>query len=204
LDGNPAVVAVSPPAAIKPGLNEKECFQCAASGSIACRAGGCKAGRVDCPGPCLKLSKGAWKRMNVAGHDPSELWISFKKPGGSTSWSQNHVGEVIQYQNGQPVNVGACKVCSGAASVNCTACNGGATQSCDICAGKKFVPIAWTPTDNPSFNSQPDLIRLTDGRAILGRIAASSGDERTIVTRDKKVVRVQASEILPKAEANLP
>ena len=77
-------------------------------------------------------------------------------------------------------------------------------MTCPICDGKKFIPIAWTPTNNPSFNSQPDVIRLADGQVILGRVVASVGDDRTIVTRDKKILHVKASDILPKAETNFP
>jgi hypothetical protein len=37
---------------------------------------------------------------------------------------------------------------------------------------------------------------------ILGRLAAEVGDERTIVTRDKKILHVKASDILPKPGTN--
>ena len=112
------------------------------------------------------------------------------------SWSQYHVGEVIAYQNGVAVNTGRCKICGGKTTVKCPSCKGEGKQPCEVCSGKKFVPIAWTPTDNLWFNSQPDVIRLKDGRAILGRVAGFSGDDRTIVTRDNKVLHVKASEIL--------
>lgn len=112
------------------------------------------------------------------------------------SWSQAHCGEVVAYQNGDPVNLGACKVCGGSTRVTCTACKGSGIQHCEICGGKAIVPDAWTPTDNPWFNQQPDVIRLSNGEVILGRIAASSGDDRTIVTRDKKVVHVKRSQIV--------
>jgi hypothetical protein len=145
--------------------------------------------------------------MEVAGHDPNELWQKFPNQsgrGGYQAWTQGHVGEVIQYQNGVAVNVGKCKVCGGATKVTCKTCAGTGKQTCEVCQGKKFIPTAWTPTDNPWFNSQPDLIRLKDGRTILGRIAMAVGDERTIVTRDKKTLQVKASDILPKAGTNSP
>ncbi|HEU5122843.1 MAG TPA: hypothetical protein VFW05_02130 [Verrucomicrobiae bacterium] len=189
------------PATVGPGPDEKTCFECNGSGLVACEGKGCKSGRTECPGSCIRLTRGTWRHMNVAGHDPSELWITFKTARGSRSWNQNHVGEVIQYQNGEPVNIGRCPICGGATTVVCSACKGSGKQACNICSGKKFIPATWTPTDNQWFNAQPDLIRLTDGRAILGRIAASSGDERTIVTRDKKILHVQISEIVPKADA---
>jgi hypothetical protein len=188
-----------------PGPNEKVCFACKGEGTVPCRVPGCRDGQVDCPRPCLKLSRGVWTHMAVAGHDPSELWITFTTAaGGTMSWNQNHVGEVIQIQNGNPLNVGKCKVCGGTTKVTCSVCKGTGKVPCPICNGKKFIPVAWTLTDNPWFNRQPDVIRLADGQVLLGRVASSVGDDRTIVTRDKKILHVKASDILPKAETNSP
>ena len=190
-----------------PGPNEKVCFECKGQGTVACRAPGCTNGQVDCPEPCLKLSKGAWIHMTVAGHDPSELWQKFPNKNGQRgyqTWNQNHVGEVIGYKNGVAVNIGECKVCGGTTKVTCPVCKGTGKQVCEICEGKKFIPVAWTPTNNPWLNSQPDLIRLKDGRVLLGRVAVAIGEERTIITRDKKTLHVKAPDILPKAGTNPP
>jgi hypothetical protein len=197
------VATLNPPVATGPGPDEKACFECTGIGTVVCRAPGCKAGQVDCPGNCLRLSRGSWKHLTVAGHDPADLWISFKAPNRTKlSWNQNHVGDVIEYQNGAPVNIGRCKLCGGSTTVPCPSCKGEGRQTCQMCSGKKFVPVAWTVTDNPWFNSQPDLIRLGDGQAVPGRIAASVGEEKTIITRDKKILHVQASDILPAADTN--
>jgi hypothetical protein len=145
--------------------------------------------------------------MNVAGHDPKELWQIFPNKngtGGYQYWSQNHVGEVIVYSNGVAVNIGKCKVCGGTGKVKCDVCKGTGKQTCPVCNGKKFIPVAWTPTNNPWFNSQPDLIRLRDGRVVLGRVAVAIGEERTIITRDKQTLHVKAHDILPKAGTNAP
>jgi hypothetical protein len=190
-----------------PGPGEKVCFACNGEGTVPCFVPGCVNGQVDCPGPCLKLSRGVWVHMNMPGHDPNDLWQQFPNlggRGGGHAWNQNHVGEVIAYQNGEPVNIGKCKICGGTGKVKCTVCNGTGKVTCPICNGKKFIPVAWTPTDNPWFNSQPDVIRLADGRVVLGRVAASSGEDRTIVTRDKKVLHVKASDILPQTQTNTP
>ena len=168
---------------------------------MPCHVPGCNKGQADCPGPCLKLTRGAWIHLNVAGHDPAELWQKFPNQSGGgayQAWTKNHVGEVIAYQNGVAVNIGPCKVCGGTTKVTCGVCKGTGKQSCEICQGKKFIPNAWTTTDNPWFNSQSDLIRLADGQAILGRVAAVSGDDKTIVTRDKKILHVKASDIVAK------
>jgi len=197
--------APAPEAVAGPGTGEKDCFACKGEGMVACLVPGCKDGMVDCPGPCLKLSRGAWAHQAVAGHPSTDLWITFTTAnGGSMSWNQNHVGDVIAYQNGDPVNIGKCKVCGGAGKVKCQVCKGTGRVTCPICDGKKFIPVAWTPTDNPWFNRQPDVIRLADGRVVLGRVAATVGDDATIVTRDKKILHVKTSDILPKRDANAP
>ncbi len=201
----PTNAAPPPPEAAGPGPGEKDCFACKGEGTVRCLVPGCVEGQVDCPGPCLKLTRGVWTHMNVAGHDPSDLWITFTTAnGGTMSWSQEHVGDVIEMQNGNPVDTGKCKVCGGTGKVKCTVCKGTGQVACPICNGKKFIPVAWTPTDNPYFNRQPDLIRLTDGRVMLGRVAATVGDDLTIVTRDKKILHVKASDILPKSDVNAP
>lgn len=188
-----------------PEKDQKACFACNGEGAVACRAPGCKSGKVDCPAPCLKLTRGTWVHMNVAGHSPDELWQKFPNSsgkGGYQAWNQHHVGEVVVMQNGQAVNIGQCKVCGGTTKAACTICKASGKRTCDICTGKKFVPLSWTPTDNPWLNSQPDLLRLTDDRVLLGKVVLSSGEDRTIRTRDGKITHVDASEILPSSTSN--
>ena len=203
----PATTNSAPPpeAVAGPGTGEKVCFACNGEGTVACLVPGCVNGQVDCPGPCLKLSRGTWIHMDVPGHGPNELWQKFPDldgRGGYYAFSQNHLGEVIVYQNVRAVSTGKCKICGGTGKVKCDVCKGTGKVTCPICNGKKFIPGAWTPTDNPWFNSQPDVIRLADGQVLLGRVAASAGGERTIITRDKKILHVKASAILPRAETN--
>ncbi|HYG35822.1 MAG TPA: hypothetical protein VEC99_13610 [Clostridia bacterium] len=139
--------------------------------------------------------------MNVAGHDPKELWQKFpKRGGGYQAWSQGHQGEVVAMQNGEPVNIGTCKTCGGSTKVDCRTCKAEGKVPCHMCGGKKFVPIAWTPTNNPWLNSQPDVIRLRDGRVLLGKVVVAIGDESTIKLREGKFVREKTADILPKTE----
>jgi hypothetical protein len=98
-----------------PGKDQKSCFACNGEGAVACRVPGCRNGKVDCPGACLKLTRGTWVHMNMAGHDPKDLWQKFPDSTGqgSQAWNQQHMGEVIVMQNSRAVNIGACKVCGG-------------------------------------------------------------------------------------------
>jgi hypothetical protein len=175
---------------------EQTCFNCAGVGTVPCRAPGCMAGKVECPGPCIKLTRGNWVHMNVPGHNPNELWIKFPNPDGRTfeAWNQNHAGEVVVYQSGKPVNIGACKVCGGTTRVNCPVCQGAGKAACPICKGAKTVPASWTDTDNPWLNSQPDLVRLKSGRVLLGRVL-TNGTDVLIKTRDGKFSPLDPTEL---------
>jgi hypothetical protein len=187
-----------------PGPDQKVCFACNGEGTVPCPAPGCKDGMVDCPGPCLKLSKGVWTHTDIDGK-PSDLWWQyFNSADDSYTFgvSEHHLGEVIVVRDGKPTLGGKCKICGGTGKVKCRVCNGTGKVACPVCGGKKFVPIAWTPADNPYFNRQPDIIRLADGRVLLGRIAAEAGEDRTIITRDKKILHVNISDILPKETTN--
>jgi hypothetical protein len=80
---------------------------------------------AECPGPCLKLTKGTWIKRDVPGHtDPTERWQA--KQIGNKKWffSSKHVGEYYTLDaSGQPV-ARACNVCSGSTTVNCKTCSG--------------------------------------------------------------------------------
>jgi hypothetical protein len=190
-----------------PGPGEKICFECKGEGGMPCIAPGCTNGLLDCPGPCVKLDKGIWGHTRVDGKPSDELWqiVSYKLPGGKSGRyevSAGHAGDVIVFKDGKFSDSGKCTVCGGTGKVKCDACKGTGRVTCPVCSGKKFIPVAWTPTDNPYFNRQPDVIRLADGQVILGRVAATVGDDITIVTRDKKYLHVKASDILPGSETN--
>jgi hypothetical protein len=192
------------PNLVGPGKDEKVCFQCNGQGSGVCRASGCQGGKVDCSSSCLKLTRGSWIRMNVAGHDPSELWMKFPDQDGqgSHSFSRAHVGEAIVYQNGIAVSTGPCKICGGTTKVACRSCGGTGKQTCEICRGKKFVPVGWTANDNPWLNSQPDVIRLKQGSPIFGKVVLTRGDDLTIRTREGKFIHVNASEVVTPVAAS--
>jgi hypothetical protein len=184
---------------LKPRKGEKFCFECAGKGNVSCGAGGCQSGQAECPGPCLKLSRGKWEHMEVAGHAPSELWQKFSKAdGGYLAWNHHHVGEVIQTDDGMPRNIGKCPTCSGTTKIQCAKCLGKGAQPCFVCEGKAVVPKAWTSADNPRLNNHPDLIRLRDGRRVIGRIAMQAGSSCTIRTRDGKMIEVSSADILSK------
>ncbi len=196
--------APAPAEVAGPGPGEKVCFACKGEGTVRCLVPGCVDGQVDCPGPCLKLSKGVWTRTDIDGKPSDVLWQYFNSPDGrlTMGWSEHHLGEVIVFKDGQFTDIGKCKICGGTGKVRCEVCKGTGRVTCPVCNGKRFILVAWTPTDNPYFNRQPDIIRFADGRVVLGRVAATVGDDLTIVTRDKKILHVKAADILPRADAN--
>lgn len=200
-ESRPSPQLSNAPAAAPVALTAKEkvCFACKGAGTIKCPA--CVDGQVDCPGKCLRLNRGKWIHMEVAGHPATDVWQKFYLPDGSyTAFNQNHAGHVIVIQGGKAVDTGACPVCGGTTKVVCSVCNGTATQPCPICEGKKSVPLDWSPTNNPWLNRQPDLIRLTDGRVLFGKVVSTVGDSISIRTRDGKFVHVRTADLPPKAE----
>jgi hypothetical protein len=183
----------------KVAKDEQVCFECNASGRMACGTGGCQAGQMECPSPCLKLSRGKWEHMDMAGHKADELWQKYPNgPGRTIAWNHHHVGEVVLVENGVAHNAGQCQTCLGSTKVKCKMCNGQGTQTCYICDGKTVVPASWTVNSNPKLASQPDLIRLRDGRSVLGRIAIQAGKFCTIRTRDGKMIEVNSADIVSK------
>jgi hypothetical protein len=175
----------------------KTCFNCGGSGKAACSAPGCKKGFVDCPGPCLKLSRGTWEHMHVEGHSDSDVWQRFQQSDGtSRSWNQGHVGQVIEMQGGQAVNIGNCKICGGTGKVKCSECAGTGEIPCSICDGKKFVPENWTAFNNPKLKNPPKTIQLKDGRTIMGKIESRVGSVVYIRTESGKQEEVSAQNIV--------
>jgi hypothetical protein len=181
---------------VEPGEPMRACFQCQGTGKSKCSVPSCVGGQANCPAPCLKPNDGTWKHMNVAGHPPTDLWKTFPKRGGGTmSWNQNHAGELVQMQNGEPVNVGKCPTCGGSTKVQCKTCNGTGQITCPICNGKKVVPQSWSAFDNPKLKNRPSRFTLKDGRVIVGRKTSALGSSITIKT-EKGNESIQASDIL--------
>jgi len=179
----------------------KVCFQCNGVGTMKCPEPGCKDGLVDCPGPCMKLSKGVWEHMEVAGHPPTDLWQKFFTAGGGyQAWNQNHVGQVVEMRDGKPVNIGNCPVCGGTGKVKCPVCKGTGEAVCSVCEGKKVVPESWTAFDNPRMKSRPSQFKLKDGRTIFGRAAMVMGSHITIRTETGDV-EVESADIVSEVKS---
>jgi hypothetical protein len=190
-----------PPAEAGPGPGEKVCFACKGEGTVACRVPGCVEGKVDCPAPCIKLNKGVWVKR-PGRPDPDETMQLITVDGKQVWVSSHHPGVTYTAGANGSWDMHTCPVCNGTTKVTCSACKGTGKQTCPICDEKKFIPVAWTPTNNPWFDRQPDVIRLADGRVLLGRVAATVGDDLTIVTRDKKILHVKTSDIVPRTGTN--
>ena len=159
----------------------KPCFSCNKTGTTKCSVATCRNGMAECPGPCLKLTKGTWIKRDVPGHtDPTERWQA--KRVGKQTWffSSKHVGEYYTFDaSGQPV-AHACNVCGGSTAVNCKACSGKGTITCPTCEGKKTVPESWIAFDNPKMKNRPSRFQLKDGRVLIGHKTTVLGTSITI------------------------
>lgn len=176
-----AQVGTSAPANDSLGGKSKTCFGCQGTGQTRCAVPGCRHGSLDCPGPCLKLTKGIWEKRNVPGHtDPSERWqkVTFGKKSGY--WSSGHLGEVPTLSADGQFFSPKCTVCGGAATVTCSKCRGKGTGACALCDGKRTVPEAWSAFDHPKMKERPKRFQLQDGRTLIGRKVMISGETVTL------------------------
>ncbi len=190
-----AAVAAAP--VRQPAADQQWCFQCAAKGTVACRAEGCTNGYLPCSGPCVRPGKGTWVPSPSR---PGEL--GFKMPVGnrrSAIITMNHIGEVWVAKNGEAVSLGACPTCRGQTRVACRQCSETGQVKCDVCQGDPIIPAAWKPTDNPWFNAQPDVVRLKGGRVFLGREAGGDGETVLFRTRAGEVIKVPKAEVVTPA-----
>ena len=117
------------------------CVACTGTGSVKCTQKGCVNGKSDCTGNCLKLSEGEW----VPG-DGGKRWRKFTNPDGRgwATWSDAHLGQVVEVENGKYVNKGVCQLCKGTTKIDCPLCQTKGFITCPTCKGTKeaFAPCA--------------------------------------------------------------
>jgi hypothetical protein len=68
-----------------------------------------------CPNTCLKASMPGWH--TIPGKDTKHLWMTYRFKGGSESFSNDHIGDVIVWERGRPKNNGKCPICKGTGKV---------------------------------------------------------------------------------------
>lgn len=197
-----------------------KCARCGGTGLVKCPNPTCKDGTIECNGPCLRLTKGEWVKMEVAGHPPTDVWQVFRYKTSSRSgyqaWSQAHVGQVIEFVDGMPTNVGACKICHGTTRVPCPTCQGKAEVVCPVCHGAKMVepakmpgarpaaakpsPAASIPAAQLSASEMPppatQTFRLKNGTSVVGKVVIQDGTTMVIRTSDGKSVTVANKDLL--------
>lgn len=138
-DGQPASPVPMAAANLAPPSGQP-CAKCNATGKIACTSPECQKGRIECPGPCLKLSTPGWGPF--PGEDPKKLFITYKVKNGTQGVSQAHLGEVFEVRNGEFFKLGRCTLCNGTTKVRCATCEGSGEVTCPECSGKKFVALS--------------------------------------------------------------
>ncbi len=204
------VKLIPKPAKIDPvtGKPLVECPKCGGTGQVKCTASGCVDGKVECNGPCIRLTKGRWIKNEKWGHGPDELWIVFDESR-NKAYTKAHVGQVAEMRNGELVNLGLCKICGGTTRMACKVCQRTALVMCLVCQGKKEIPdmkagaptpapaTAAAATPAPSAAPLPmETIKLKNGKTFTGRIVIK--DETTVVIRtaDGKSRQLSRSELV--------
>lgn len=170
------------------------CVPCAGTGRIKCSILRCKAGKVECDGPCLKLSKGIWIRNDKLSPDKDKLWITFPQRRGAHYFSDAYLGYVIVMRDGMAINTGPCQECDATTLVPCKVCRGKGSLICPDCKGEKLVPdmrprppkaaSGETPPNQP-----PETVRLKDGKTVVGYIAVR--DPKFLIVRKEDGQTIQ-------------
>lgn len=182
-----------------------DCTTCQGTGLIKCSHTRCKAGKTECDGPCMRLTKGTWVKNASLGKGPDELWQVFPQKGGPQYYSKAHVGEVVEMRDGMAVNIGKCTVCEGTTLMPCKTCKGTASITCTVCKGRKEVPnmraaspLAANPTRTAGATVDsslppppaPQTIRLKNGKTITGNIVITDAKFVLIRTSDGKTTQI--------------
>lgn len=132
----------------------------------------------------------------MEGFPDDYIWMGFSfKSGNETRIqyiSQNHIGELIEYDNGRPVTRGRCPTCEGTSRVVCAICTG--TGKCVACAGAgKFV-------------RGETLFTLTDlqGRSLEAVVKVRTATALTVLRlADQKTFDIPLANLSPESLAQL-
>jgi hypothetical protein len=172
------------------------CPECAGEGSIPCPAH-CNLGKVRCPASCLKKDDPGW-----APGQGGKTWMTFPshRPDGQGGhmWSTLHIGQLIVYEDGVPVNKGICPTCKGTSVVDCKKCDGKGALVCPLCKGQKTVGKADADIYLAALaaEQQKHSITLSDGRVLKGKIIGNTADNVIIRTEDGKMELVDPKTIV--------
>ena len=175
----------------------KACFNCKGTGEAPCAATGCRKGRVECPAPCLRLSRGVWEKREVPGHtDPNERWQRVRINSRQSAYiSSGHLGQYYQPGPDGTMYLLNCPTCTGLTTLPCSKCKGKGTLPCSMCDSKKVVPASWSAFDNPRMKDRPKRFELKDGRVLIGRSVAIL-DTSVKIRTEKGDVTVEKSDIV--------
>jgi DnaJ-class molecular chaperone len=112
------------------------CDECEGTGmESVCPSPRCNGtGKVDCPKPCLKLTQGTWTLRE------GKRWRDFRTARGTASFSEHHVGELIDAREGK--SLGKCPTCDGTTKVVCPTCDG---LGVIVCAKCDFAGVVGPP-----------------------------------------------------------
>ncbi len=198
------VSAAESPAPASASAGLVDCPQCLGEGSSPCKAH-CKDGKVRCPATCLKQDDPGWV-PGPEGKTVKHFPVKKKGMSGDSWWSTGHLGQLIVYEDGMPVNKGVCPTCKGTGLIDCKACVGTGRLTCALCKGSKRVlqadADAYAAKKRDEFSASS--ITLGDGRVLHGKIISRSDTQVVIKTEDGKMVSVKPEELVEKPKEGSP
>jgi hypothetical protein len=112
----------------------KDCPTCKGEVVVDCPEKHCDAGKIPCPGPCLKLSEGTWTKPDAEG----KRWRTIPISGGTFRVSTGHLGEIVKSgKRGEAPTLTPCEICGRTGSITCPTCGGDHKVTCPTCKADK-------------------------------------------------------------------
>jgi hypothetical protein len=140
------------------------CPECAGTGKIPCPFH-CDHGHIPCPDLCIKKSDPGWMPNMIQGRAAEFFPATADQANNADGmwFSTAHIGHLIVYEHGMPVDHGKCPTCRGTGFIDCPVCQGTDQVVCDLCHGTRLVPasVAKLYVDHHQDHDHP--ITLTTG-----------------------------------------
>ena len=70
-------------------------------------------GYSPCTAGCLTAATPGWHKQHMDGYSDNEVWMDYKKEGGTQYFSQHHIGHIIKADGKSATDTGPCPVCHG-------------------------------------------------------------------------------------------
>jgi hypothetical protein len=175
-------------------LATAECPVCSGTKNQDCKV--CTAGKLPCPGPCVKLDTSG---RTDKPEKPGWILITYVDQNGKrrkSSCSPGHIGDVWHYTNGIKPQ-GKHAQCNGTSFIPCTTCTAAGVVPCPECSGTGSLSDDQLKTYNERIRAEriANSFVLKDGSTVAGQFFGLSGTTITIKLDGGEWRKLDVSEV---------